>query len=42
MLNPFCNCFNFWSTNDDSIDLNQLIEKEPETDVTLDVAKAGD
>jgi hypothetical protein len=41
MLNPFCSCFNFWPSGDDQIDLNHLIEKEPDTDVTLDVSKAG-
>lgn len=42
MLNPFCNCFNFWSSGaGDQIDLNQFEEKEPEADVCLDVSKAG-
>ena len=41
MLNPFCECFYFWSKpDDDPINSNEISQLE-QSDVSLDVSRAG-
>ena len=40
MFGSFCGCFNFWSSNEDQVDLNNLSSID-QPDVCLDVSKAG-
>ena len=41
MLSSFCGCFNFWSTNEEQIEYNNLSSID-QPDVCLDVSKAGE
>ena len=41
MFNAFCGCFNFWSSNDEQADFNNLSQID-QPDVCLDVSKAGE
>lgn len=42
MLNPFCQCFFFWSKNDDEPTINnEQFSLMDQPDVCLDVSRAG-
>ncbi|RNA36404.1 SPRY domain-containing 7-like [Brachionus plicatilis] len=41
MLDPFCQCFSFWSKSDENSEIGNTVSKIEESDVSLDLNRAG-
>lgn len=41
MLDPFCQCFSFWSKSDEDLEIPNSVSQIEESDISLDLNRAG-
>lgn len=41
MLDPFCQCFSFWSKADDDVEIPNSVSQIEESEISLDLNRAG-